>query len=93
MGWARRDWYLDVHGPWLFDCTGNAGPTVWVDGRVVGGWAQRPDGSVGIRMLDDVGQEAAALAEGLAARLSAWLGPARVTPKFRTPLERELAAS
>jgi hypothetical protein len=28
----------------------------------------------------------------VAGRLSGWLGPARVTPKFRTPLERELAA-
>jgi hypothetical protein len=27
-----------------------------------------------------------------AARLESWLGPARVTPRFRTPLERELSA-
>jgi hypothetical protein len=93
MGWAGRDWYLGAHGPRLFDRTGNAGPTVWVDGRVAGGWAQRPDGNVAVHLLDDVGREAAALAEDLAARLSAWLGPVRVTPKFRTPLERELAAS
>jgi len=93
MGWAGRDWYLGAHGPRLFDRTGNAGPTVWVDGRVAGGWAQRPGGSVAVRLLEDVGREAAALAEDLAVRLSAWLGPVRVTPKFRTPLERELAAS
>ena len=54
MGWAGRDWYLGVHGPRLFDRTGNAGPTVWVDGRVAGGWAQRPDGSVAVHLLDDV---------------------------------------
>jgi hypothetical protein len=93
MGWAGRDWYLGVHGPRLFDRTGNAGPTVWVDGRVAGGWAQRTDGSVAVRLLEDVGREAAALAEDLAVRLSAWLGPVQVTPKFRTPLERELVAS
>ena len=27
-----------------------------------------------------------------AARLTDWLGPTRVTPRFRTPLERELIA-
>ena len=39
MGWAGpgRGWFLGVHGPALFDRSGNAGPTVWWDGRVVGG--------------------------------------------------------
>lgn len=27
-----------------------------------------------------------------ASRLSDWVGEARITPRFRTPLERELAA-
>ena len=46
MGWKERDWYLGDHGPALYDYNGNAGPTVWVDGRIVGGWAQRPTGEV-----------------------------------------------
>ena len=46
MGWQGRGWYLGPHGPRLFDRSGNAGPTVWVDGHIVGGWAQRPDGEV-----------------------------------------------
>jgi hypothetical protein len=46
MGWKLRDWYLGEHGPALFDGTGNIGPTVWADGRVVGGWAQRDRKSV-----------------------------------------------
>lgn len=93
MGWGERGWYLGDHAPLLFDRTGNVGPTVWVDGHIVGGWAQRPDGSVAVRLLDDPGREASALVEDLAGRLSTWLGEGRVTPKFRTPLERELAAS
>jgi hypothetical protein len=93
MGWGERGWYLGGHAPTLFDRTGNVGPTVWVDGRVAGGWAQRPDGSVAVRLLEDVGREASALVEDVAGRLSGWLGESRVTPKFRTPLERELAAS
>src|SRR5690606_36069361 len=43
MGWKQRDWYLGPHGAEVFDSIGNAGPTVWVDGRIVGGWSQRQD--------------------------------------------------
>ncbi len=44
MGWQARDWYLGPHRAALFDRTGNIGPTVWWEGRVVGGWAQRASG-------------------------------------------------
>jgi hypothetical protein len=92
MGWKERSWYLGGHGPALFDRSGNAGPTVWWDGRVVGGWARRRTGEVVVRILEDVGAEVAALAESEAARLQARIGDVRVTPRFRTPLERELSA-
>ncbi|WP_395296041.1 winged helix DNA-binding domain-containing protein [Kitasatospora hibisci] len=93
MGWRGRDWYLrpeDV--PALFDRAGNAGPTVWWCGRVVGGWAQRPDGEVVWRFFSDVGAQAGAAVAAEAGRLAGWLGEVRVTPRFRTPLERELSA-
>ena len=92
MGWAGRDFYLGPHRPILFDRNGNAGPTIWWDGHVVGGWAQRPTGEVVLRLLEDVGADARAAIEAEAARLTDWLGPLRVTPRFRTPLERELVA-
>jgi hypothetical protein len=92
MGWAGRDFYLGPHRPVLFDRNGNAGPAVWWDGRVVGGWAQRRTGEVVLRLLEDVGADASAAIEADAARLADWLGPVRVTPRFRTPLERELVA-
>ena len=92
MGWQARDWYLGPHGPALFDRTGNIGPTVWWEGRIVGGWAQRPSGEVACRLLEDVGSDATATISAEAAALEAWLGPARITPRFRTPLERELSA-
>lgn len=92
MGWQRREWYLGPHAPSLFDRTGNIGPTVWWAGRVIGGWAQRASGEVACRLLEDAGSEAASAVETEAARLSSWLGPLRVTPRFRTPLERELSA-
>ncbi|SEL22273.1 winged helix DNA-binding domain-containing protein [Nonomuraea pusilla] len=93
MGWQARDWYLPAgHRAELFDRSGNVGPTVWWDGRVVGGWAQRADGEIVWRLLEDVGADAAAAVEARAAGLAAWLGDVRVTPRFRTPLERELSA-
>jgi hypothetical protein len=92
MGWAGRDFYLGPHRPVLFDRNGNAGPTIWWDGRVVGGWAQRRSGELVLRLLEDVGADATTAIEADAARLADWLGPARVTPRFRTPLERELVA-
>jgi hypothetical protein len=92
MGWSARDFYLGPHRPALFDTNGNAGPTIWWDGRVVGGWAHRKTGEVVLRLLEDVGAHATTAIETEAARLADWLGPLRVTPRFRTPLERELVA-
>ncbi|MFE5240540.1 MULTISPECIES: winged helix DNA-binding domain-containing protein [unclassified Streptomyces] len=93
MGWADRGFHLSAaHRASLFDRAGNIGPTVWVDGEIVGGWAQRPDGEPVWRLLSDVGRDASHLIEAEASRLSAWLGDVRITPRFRTPLERELTA-
>lgn len=91
MGWKERGWFLGEHGPALFDRSGNIGPTVWADGRIVGGWAQRADGSVAVRLLEDIGAGRAAAIGEQADRLAATLGSIRVIPRFRTPLERELA--
>ncbi len=92
MGWRERGWFLGDHGAALFDRSGNIGPTVWWDGRIVGGWAQRPDGEIVFRLLEDPGSAAAAAIGAEAESLRAWLGPTRVTPRFRTPLERDLSA-
>jgi hypothetical protein len=92
MGWRERGWFLGDHGTALFDRSGNIGPTVWWDGRIVGGWAQRPDGEIVLRLLEDTGSAAATAIGAEAESLQAWLGPTRVTPRFRTPLERELSA-
>lgn len=91
MGWKERDWYLGEHASALFDGSGNAGPTVWWNGRVVGGWAGRKDGGIAFRLLEDIGSEGRAAVETEAERLAAWIGETRVIPRFATPLERELA--
>ncbi|MER5885329.1 winged helix DNA-binding domain-containing protein [Streptomyces sp. NPDC001941] len=91
MGWRGRDWYLDpAHTPELFDTNGNVGPTVWWSGRVVGGWAQRPDGEVVVSLLTDPGREARAAVDAEVARLTDYFDDIRVRPSFRTPLERRL---
>jgi hypothetical protein len=92
MGWTERAWYLGSHRPQLFDSNGNAGPTIWWGGRVIGGWAQRPDGSIATGLLEDVGRSAAIAVDEASDRLAAWLGPIRFVPRFRTPLERELSS-
>ena len=92
MGWQQRRWYLGEHAAPIFDRNGNAGPTVWADGRVVGGWAQRRTGEVVHQLLADVGREAADAISRAGADLEAWLGPMRITPRFPTPLQKQLSA-
>ncbi|MQA94869.1 MAG: winged helix DNA-binding domain-containing protein [Streptosporangiales bacterium] len=95
MGWKHRDWYLpdDEQRIRLHDRSGNIGPTVWWNGRVVGGWAQRRTGEVVWEPLTALDAEATAAVEAERDRLAAWLAdsPVTVTPRFRTPLEREFA--
>jgi hypothetical protein len=76
----------------VFDRTGNVGPTVWCDGRIVGGWAQHPDGQIAFRLLEDVGSCAAAEIGRAAGRLGEWLGDLRIAPRARarSAVEREL---
>ncbi len=92
MGWQERDWFLEPHRPRLFDTNGNAGPTIWLDGRAVGGWAQRRSGEIRYELLEDVGREATALIGSRTEALREWLGPLRFLPRFRTPVEQELSA-
>lgn len=87
MGWKGRDWYLGDLRPRLFDTNGNAGPTVWVDGRIVGGWSHRRSGEIVTLLMEDVGAETTDRIAAEAARLEAWIGPARVSGSFPTPTE------
>ena len=92
MGWRDRDWYLGDHAGPLYDRNGNAGPTVWWDGRVVGGWAQTSSGRIAFRLLEDIGAEGSADVTHRAQQLEEWMGDTRLTPRFRTPLEKDLVA-
>lgn len=89
MGWHERDWYLGPHGPQLFDTSGNAGPTMWWDGRIVGGWLQSDAGEVVLQPLEDVGAEGREALARQAAQLTEWFGGRRVLPRFPSPLSRQ----
>ena len=91
MGWKLRTWYLGPHRAPLFDRSGNAGPTVWVGGQAVGAWSQRRDGEIAFRLLEDVAADDVRRIEAAVRRLRAWMDGMRVTPRFPTPLDRELA--
>jgi hypothetical protein len=92
MAYSERLWFLGAHGPKIFDRTGNIGPTVWSDGRIVGAWAQRTNGTIAYKLLEDIGAAAEHAIEARAHSLATWLGSMRIIPRFRTPLERELSA-
>jgi Winged helix DNA-binding domain len=89
MGWLDRDWYLGRYKEQLFDSNGNAGPAVWWDGRIVGGWSQDEAGEVVLQMLEDIGAEGRRAVEDEASRLMQWLDGKRVLPRFPSPLWKE----
>jgi hypothetical protein len=87
MGWTERDWYVGDYAAMIFDTAGNAGPTVWCDGRVVGAWALRDDGEVVHRLFEPIGDEATVALTSKAQELTRWFSD-RVRPRFRTAIER-----
>ncbi len=93
MAWKDRAWYLGGLEQRLYDSAGNAGPTIWLAGRIVGGWSISAAGRVVYQLLDQVSRESIAAIDSEVARLQEWLGTSRVIPRFRTPLELELTAA
>ncbi|AFM17365.1 Protein of unknown function (DUF1006) [Mycolicibacterium chubuense NBB4] len=85
MGWFDRDWYVGPHRGQVFDRNGNAGPTVWVDGRIVGAWRQNAEARVELVLLEDVGRAAHRELSARAEELTAWLDGVRISPRFPSP--------
>lgn len=92
MGWKHRDFSLGEHRSFVYDRNGNAGPTAWVDGRVVGGWAVRDDGTVGLALAESITTAERALLDARAAALEHFLDGAVVKPRARgwTVAEKEV---
>lgn len=90
MGWTDRTWYLGPHKELVYDSNGNAGPTIWCDGRIVGGWWQDADGVVVTHLLEDIGRDAVAAVRSQADQLTDWLAGKVVMPRFPSPLARRV---
>jgi hypothetical protein len=93
MGWKQRGWYVDDRlVPRLFDRFGNAGPTVWADGRVVGGWAQCREGQLAVELHEDLAAEHIGLIEEELIRLHQAIGDTRYSIRFPSPCHKDLVA-
>lgn len=92
MGWSERDWYLGEHRAQLFDNNGNAGPTAWWDGQVVGGWCQDDDARVHLQLVEDPGAAGRLALQQRADELTAWLDGVRINPRFPSPLSKSGAS-
>ena len=88
MGWFDRDWYVGPHRSQVFDTNGNAGPTVWCNGRIVGGWRQDENGRVVLCLLEETGSAMNRALQRKADELTEWLAAARVNPRFPSPVSK-----
>jgi hypothetical protein len=87
MGWKARDFYLDpTDVPYLFDRAGNAGPTAWWDGRIVGTWIQDEAAQVHVIARGSLPSAAQRGLQHEAARLTEWFGGERVTSVYAARL-------
>ncbi|WP_310964213.1 winged helix DNA-binding domain-containing protein [Nocardioides terrisoli] len=90
MGWKQRDFYLGDHAGKVFDRNGNAGPTAWWGGRIVGGWRQDPDGTVVVVPCERLPRAARDALDARAAALTTWLAGDVVSTIYQSPLVRAL---
>jgi Winged helix DNA-binding domain len=82
MGWKQRAWYLPSTSMEVFDSAGNGGPSIWVDGRVVGAWAQTKDGSIHTHYFERVPAARRREIDERIAQMKTWIGDTRFTVRF-----------
>jgi len=78
------------HRDKVFDRAGNAVPTVWSGGRVVGVWKQRRDGSVVYGLFEPVSEKARARLEERREQLEAFLEGESLSQRTHTRFIRAL---
>jgi hypothetical protein len=82
MGWKQREWYLPDTSREVFDSAGNGGPSLWVDGRVVGAWAQTKDGAIHTHYFERVAAGRRREIDQRIEELKSWIGDTRFTVRF-----------
>jgi hypothetical protein len=92
MGYRdRRRFLAPEHEKKVFDRAGNAMPTVWVNGGVVGAWGQHKDGRVAYGLFESIHDTERALLDDEACRLSDFLNGEYLRPRSHTAFTRTLA--
>lgn len=82
MGWKERDWYLPESSREAFDSVGNGGPTIWVDGRIVGAWAQDKQGEMHLHYFKRVAAVRRREVDARVADLKGLVGTTRFAVRF-----------
>jgi len=90
MGWKKRDWYLPSGSSEVFDSAGNGGPSLWVDGRVVGAWALTRDGEIRTHYFERVAAARRREIDQRINELKSWIGDTRFTVRFPGNIHAEL---
>lgn len=92
MGWKARSWYLPGEATEAFDTYGNAGPTILVDGEVVGAWGQRPDGEMRTHYFGDVPARRRRHVDERIREVASWVGDTRYNVRFPGSINARLLA-
>jgi hypothetical protein len=82
MGWKQREWYLPSTSMEVFDSAGNGGPSLWVDGRVVGAWAQTKEGEIHTHYFERVAATRRREIDQRIEEMKTWIGDMRFTVRF-----------
>lgn len=91
MAWKQRSWYLEATtNARITDRWGNIGPTVWRDGRIVGGWAQHPSGELRLDLDAPLGPDHRELLDDEIRRLQTALSDTRFRIRFPVPNQTRL---
>src|SRR4029453_13658717 len=75
-------WYLPTTSSEVFDRAGNGGPSLWVDGRVVGAWAQTKDGPIHPHFFGGGATARQRQIDKRINELKSWIGDTRFTVRF-----------
>jgi len=92
MGWKDREFYARAGGESAWDTNGNAGPTIWIDGQIVGAWGQTKGGEIRTHYFAAVRPNRRKQVEERAEEVAGWLGDTRISWRFPGAINAQLRA-
>jgi hypothetical protein len=88
----RRRFLADEHRDKIIERAGNAVPTVWANGRIVGAWGHRRDGSIAYCLFEKVGGDALSALGVEISRLVDFLAGEVIAARYYTPFTKAMKA-